>query len=120
MKQPAWWPLPDGEVIGEERAGELVAWLRTVAPAAVHAARVHLQRDATADIRTYAASARVLAEQALDPSMRGLPIGSVSRPGVGGATDTVGISLQRDGRLAVTIREPGEQVQRWVPIDEAT
>ena len=64
--------------------------------------------------------ARVLAEQALDPSMRGLSIGSVSRPGVGGAADTVGIALQRDGRLAVTIRIPGEQVQRWMVLEDGS
>ena len=39
MDRPAWWPLPDGEPIGEERAGELVRWLRTEAPAAADLTR---------------------------------------------------------------------------------
>ena len=66
MHPPAWWPLPDGEEIGEERARELVRWLRTVAPAAVEAATVQLRERAPgAEVHTYAVSAKSLATQAL-------------------------------------------------------
>ena len=121
MQRPGWWPPPDGEPIGEERAGELVRWLRTVAPAAVDAARAYLRgHHPDAEISMYAVPVSVLARQALAPSMRGLAIGSVSVPATSGARDIVGIALQRDGRLALTIREPGEPVQWWIPVAEAT
>ncbi len=116
---PEWWPLPDGEPIGEGRARELVRWLRTVAPVAVEAATARLQaRSSGAEVRTYAVPARTLARQSLDVTMRGLSIGSVSRAASSGATDTIGIALQRDGRLAITVREPGNAAQRWIPITD--
>jgi len=102
---PIWWPLPDGEEIGEERTGELVRWLRQVAPAAVVGARDYLRaRNPNVAISTYAVPARLLARQALVPGMRGLAIGSVSVSACSGAQNSVWIALQRDGRLALTIQ----------------
>ncbi len=77
-----------------------------------------LNPDALARVRTYAVTARVLARQALDATMRGLSIGSVSRAATSGATDTIVIALQPDGRLAITLREPGDDAQTWIPVGE--
>jgi hypothetical protein len=62
----------------------------------------------------YAVRASHLAEQALAPGMKGLPIGAVWRATSSGSTQPIGIALQRDGRIALTVSEPGERVQRWI------
>jgi len=68
-------------------------------------------------VKTYALPAVDLARKALAPTMRGVAIGVVWTHGSSGAADVVGIALQRDGRLALTIRESGEPVQRWIALD---
>jgi hypothetical protein len=80
--------------------------------------RVLRARDPDATITTFAVPARRLAQHSLAPSMRGLPIGSVSVPASSGAHNVVSIALRRDGRLALTIREPGEDVQHWYILEE--
>ena len=95
-------------------------WLKTVAPAAVDAARVRLQAGTDATIRTGAVRVSDLARQSLAPGMRGLPIGAVWRATARGPTQTIGIALQRDGRLALTVREPGNSVQRWIVLEDGS
>ncbi len=86
---------------------------------AVEAATTRLQeRSSGVEVHTYAVPARVLARQALDVTMRGLSIGSVSRAASSGASDIIGIALQSDGRLAITVREPGADAQTWIPVGE--
>ena len=121
MSRPAWWPPPDGEPIGEERARDLVRWLRTVAPAAVDQARNYLATHAPNSPQSrHAVKASQLATFAFAEGMRGMPLGSVSVQGAQGPHGTVGIALQRDGRLAITVREPGERVQRWIVLEDGT
>ena len=59
-----------------------------------------------------------LARQALAPGKHGVPIGSVNRPASSGSHNTIGIALQLDGHLAITISTPGEAVQRWMMVGE--
>jgi len=79
LECPQWWPLADGEPIGEQRAQELMRYLRTVAPAAVDQARAHLATIASdAQISTHAITTAALAKQSLSEGMRDMSIGVVS------------------------------------------
>jgi len=91
-----------------------------VAPAAVDTARIQLQAGTDAPIRTYAVPASQPARQSLAPGVRGLPIGAVWRATARGPTQTIGIALQRDGRLALTVREPGNSVQRCIVLEDGS
>ncbi len=115
MTCPAWWPLPDGELIGEERARVLVTWLREVCPPAVEMARARLlDAHPTSPVASYALSAKGIARLALEDGMRGLCIGAVSIPGTSGKPTTVGIALQRNGRLAITVPGDDGSGQAWI------
>lgn len=117
VSAPGWWPPADGDPIGDERARELVTWLKTVAPAAVEQAREYLATHYPGRPQSlYAVKASQLATLAFSEGMRGLCIGSVSARAVQGPHGTVGIALTREGRMAITVREPGEAVQRWEPV----
>jgi len=113
MECPRWWPLPDNEPIGEDRAQEQMRYLRSVAPAAVDQARVHLLTILPdAQISTHAVTTAALAKQSL-----GVSIGVVSIPVSSGKSTTVGIALTRAGTLAITVQDEGEPAQRWIDLD---
>jgi hypothetical protein len=49
--------------------------------------------------------------------MRGICIGALFGPGGKGQSRVVGISIQRNGRLAVTTRDEGDPMQRWIEVE---
>jgi hypothetical protein len=113
---PEWWPPADGEPIGEERARELVAYIRQRAPAVLEVAREHLeQRHPGQAIRTYAVPASQLATATLDRHMSRLAIGTVY-VGAGGTSVQVTIGLERNGALVADLSRPTDTVQRWVSV----
>lgn len=117
VTRPTWWPPPDGEPIGEERATELVAWLKGIAPPAVELAQSHLLRQSPdTPVFLYAVPARSIAALTLDADMRGLCIGCLSIPGTSGKPTTIGIALQRNGRLAITVLGDDGSDQAWIEI----
>ena len=113
MRCPDWWPVPDREEIGDERAVELVAYLRTVAPSAVQAARDHLaakypDREASA----YALPASQIARLYFAPHMLGVCIGSVSCRTPEDGHDVVSIDLERSGKMAIMFHDDDRQPVR--------
>lgn len=116
MKAPEWWPPVDGEPIGEERARELVAYLRERAPAILEIARQYLEERCPAhELQTYAAPATSIAAMTLERHMTRLPIGAVYC-GAGGTAVMVSISLERNGALVANLSGPTDPVQRWVSV----
>ncbi len=87
---PEWWPLPDNTKIGDERAGELVEYIRSRATSVIDIAKL-----------------------ALEPHMTGIPIGTVSA-GTGGTAHIVRIGLDRAGRVTAYLSRPSEPVMRSV------
>jgi hypothetical protein len=111
---PPWWPLPDDEPIGDDRARELMAYLKSAVPAVVAAVSAYLiARHPEAEIQAYAITTATLAKQSLGEHMRGVSIGSVSVPGSSGRAETVGIAFTREGRIAWTVAVEGSQYQEW-------
>lgn len=102
------WPPPDGEVIGEERAREYIAWIREHAPPLVaEGRRVLQQRFEISETCTSSVPPGQLAGWGLDEGMVGLSIGCVWAAIQGGTWATMNISIRRDGRLEL---KPGWNV----------
>jgi hypothetical protein len=116
MSPPAWWPTDDGEPIGEERARDLVGYLRERAPAILELARQHLEQLHPGQaIRTYAVPASQLATASLERHMSRLAIGTVYC-GMGGTSVQVTIGLERNGALVADLSRPTDTVRRWVSV----
>jgi hypothetical protein len=116
MRAPEWWPPADGEPIGEERARELVAYVRERAPAILAIAREHLEQLQPGQaIQTYAAPASQLATASLERHMARLAIGTVY-VGQAGTSVQVTIGLERNGALTADLSRPTDTVRRWVSV----
>jgi hypothetical protein len=114
IRPPAWWPTADGEPIGEERARELIAYIKQRAPAIIALAREHLEEGHPGQpIKTYAVPAAQLGECRLEPHMTGIGIGVVYT-GQGGTSDQVSIALTRNGWITATLSKSTDPVQHWV------
>jgi hypothetical protein len=111
---PEWWPLPDNTKIGDERAGELVEYIRSRATPVIDIANAYLkQRHPGQEIRIRSSRASAIAKLALEPHMTGIPIGTVSA-GTGGTAHIVRIGLDRAGRVTAYLSRPSEPVMRSV------
>lgn len=113
MNLPEWWPV-EGEPIGEERARELVAYIRERAPAILEIAHAELQgRHAAAEITVSGVPAAQLAKMSMDRRMTCVCIG-VLYTGAGGTTDQIPIHLDRSGKILARLSKPADPVMRWV------
>ena len=111
---PTWWPLPDGRPIGTTRAPELVAYVRQRAVPVIEIARAYLgQRHPGADIAIRNAQPAAVAKLALDRTMTGIPMATVS-VGKGKDAHVVGIALERTGEISARLSRTTEPVMRSV------
>ncbi len=111
-----WWPLPDGQKIGDERAVELAAYVRERAVPVVEIAKVYLrQRNSGEEIRVSESRARVLAKQALTSQMTEIPIATVTA-GTGSTAHVVRIGLERTGRITAHLSRKSDPVMRSVSV----
>lgn len=111
---PEWWPLPDNTPIGEERAAELVEYIRSRATPIIDIANAYLkQRNPGQEIRVRSSRVGAIAKLALEPHMTGIPIGTVSA-GIGGNAHIVRIGFDRAGRVTASLSKPSEPVMRSV------
>jgi hypothetical protein len=111
---PEWWPLPDGRKIGDKRAAELVAYVRSRATPIIDIARSYLQqRHPGQDIRVRGSQAGAIAKLALERHMTGIPVGTVTA-GTGGNAHIVRIGLDRTGHITAHLSKPSEPVMRSV------
>ena len=113
-RPPAWWPPPDEEPIGEERARDLVRYIRERAPAVLEAAHQALrERHPSAEIITSAVPASGLATMSLARTMTCITVGMVY-VGQAGSADTIPIQLDRAGNLLARLSRSSDPLQRWV------
>lgn len=111
---PEWWPLPDGQPIGEERARELVTYIRDRSTPVIEIAKAYLkQRYPAEDIKVRESRFGSLARQSLTPDLTGITIGSVSA-GTGRAAHNVSLGLERTGRITANLSKTTEPVMRSV------
>jgi hypothetical protein len=114
QRPPEWWPVADGSTIGEERASELVAYIRDRATPIIDIAKSYLQqRHPGQDIRVRGSKAAAIAKLSLSPNMTGIPIGTVTA-GTGGNAHVVRIGLDRAGNITAHLSKPSEPVMRSV------
>ena len=113
---PEWWPLPDGSTIGDDRANELVAFIRDRATPIIDIAKSYLQtRHPGQDIKVRGSRATAIAKLSLAPHMTGIPIGTVTA-GAGGNAHIVRIGLDRAGHITAHLSNPSEPVMRSVSL----
>jgi len=111
MNELPWWPPL--EPMGDAKTRALIAAVRPLAPVAVRAATAWLvERYPT---QAPKASLAMIAKMSLDPTMRGICIGSVAVPGSSGKPVVVGIAIMREGHLAITTPTDGA-AQEWVVV----
>lgn len=94
------WPPADGEVIGEERARDHVAWIREHVPPLLKEGE-RVLRDRFGDTGVTAVSARVdqIASWKLHPQSDRLNVGVLYCSIKSGAWAMMDINIRRDGRL---------------------
>ena len=109
-----WWPPPDDELIGEERARDLVRYLRVRAPMVLEVARDELaSRHSDADIQTSTVPASELAAMYLARTMTCITTGLVY-VGQAGSTDTIPIQLDRASNERARLSRSSDPLQRWI------
>ncbi len=113
---PEWWPLPDGNPIGDERATELVAYIRDRATPVIDIAKSYLQqRNPGQEIRVRGSKAGAIAKMSLDRHLTSIQIGTVAA-GTGGNAHIVRIGLDRAGHITAYLSRPSEPVMRSVTV----
>ena len=109
-----WWPPPDQEPIGEERARELVRYLRERAPAVLAVAQAELaSRHGDTPIETSAVPASQLAKMFVVRTMTCITVGMVY-VGQAGSADTIPIQLDRAGNVRARLSRSEGPLQRWI------
>lgn len=111
---PEWWPLPDGRKIGDKRAAELVDYVRGRATPVIDIAKSYLQqRHPTQEIKVRGSQPASIAKLALERTMTGIPVGTVSS-GKGTEAHIVRLRLDRTGHITADLSKPTEPVMRSV------
>jgi hypothetical protein len=111
-----WWPLPDGQKVGDERAAELAGYVRERAAPVVEIAKVYLrQRNPEQEIKVSEARARALSKQSLTSQMTEIPIATVTA-GTGSTAHVIRIGLERTGRITAHLSKASDPVMRSVSV----
>src|SRR5690349_749270 len=108
---PTWWPPPDNEPIGEERARELVAYIKQRAKPILELAHAEIQaRHAGEEVTVSGVPAAVLARMSLDRRMTCICIGTLYV----GTTDQIPIQLDRTGKILARLSKPADPIAKWI------
>lgn len=107
---PDFWPTPDHEPIGLDRARELVEYLKHVAPTVVAFAKAHMEAQHPGhEVRVRANTATQIAREKLVPESGDIWIGGLSIGSGGMLIAQALVTLDRGGRVRVTfVAQRGE------------